>query len=69
MTVGSLDKPIELVQGVEFSATPGKRQSFAYLGPVEWDNMGDVAATGFGFIWHPETIGASTTFAAPGPLR
>lgn len=40
MTVGSLAKPIELVQGVEFSATPGKHQSFAYLGPVEWDNMG-----------------------------
>jgi len=42
MTVGSLHKPIELVRSVEFSATSGKRQSFAYLGPVEWDNMGNL---------------------------
>jgi hypothetical protein len=42
MTVGSLHKPIELVQSVEFSVTPGRRQSFAYLGPVEWDNMGNL---------------------------
>jgi hypothetical protein len=31
MTVGSLEKPIELLQ------------SFAYLGPIEWDNMGTVS--------------------------
>jgi hypothetical protein len=42
MTVGSLHKPIELVQSAEFTAAAGKRLSFAYLGPVEWDNMGSL---------------------------
>lgn len=46
MTVGTLDKPIELVQGVAASAPSAafdRRTSFAYLGPVEWDNMGNIS--------------------------
>jgi hypothetical protein len=42
MTVGALHKPIELLQGSQTVAAYGKRISFAYLGPVEWDNMGDL---------------------------
>jgi hypothetical protein len=40
MTVGTLKKPMELVQSAENGPTSGKRLSFAYLGPIEWDNMG-----------------------------
>jgi hypothetical protein len=40
MTVGSLEKPIELVQSQQLTAIPERCVSFAYLGPVEWDNMG-----------------------------
>ncbi len=45
MTVGTLDKPIEMVQGtpVSVSAASERRVSYAYLGPVEWDNMGNIA--------------------------
>src|ERR1700739_3861203 len=43
MTVGTLDKPIELVQGSPSSPASDRRLSFAYLGPVEWDNMGNIA--------------------------
>jgi hypothetical protein len=43
MTVGSLEKPIELVQGVQSMISPERRVSFAYLGPVEWDNMGNIS--------------------------
>jgi hypothetical protein len=42
MTVGALHKPIELLQGSQTVAAYGKRISFAYLGPVEWDNMGNL---------------------------
>lgn len=47
MTVGSLQKPIELVpslrQGsVHVLTSLGKRSSFAYLGPVEWDRSGSI---------------------------
>jgi hypothetical protein len=39
VTVSVLEKPLEFVQfeGVPF----GKRANFAYLGPVEWNRMGD----------------------------
>jgi hypothetical protein len=40
MTVGSLEKPIELVPAALGIAAPERRVSFAYLGPIEWDNMG-----------------------------
>lgn len=42
-TVGALQEPIELVESAQ-SAAPaaGKRTSFAYLGPVEWDRSGDI---------------------------
>jgi len=43
MTVGSLEKPIELVQGAQAIAAPDRRVSFAYLGPIEWDNMGAIS--------------------------
>jgi hypothetical protein len=45
MTVGTLDKPIELVQAISTSPSPAsdRRVSFAYLGPVEWDNMGNIS--------------------------
>ena len=46
MTVASLEQPIELVPslrqggGLRVIASLGKRLSFAYLGPVEWDRSG-----------------------------
>lgn len=43
ITVGALGKPIELVQSAQSMATSGKPISFAYLGPVEWDNMGNIS--------------------------
>jgi hypothetical protein len=42
MTVGSLEKPLQLVQNGPAALTPELRVSFAYLGPVEWDNMGTI---------------------------
>jgi hypothetical protein len=42
MTVGALRKPIELTQSALNAAAAAKRISLAYLGPVEWDNMGDL---------------------------
>jgi hypothetical protein len=40
MSLGALQAPIELVQ----TGTPpfGKRASFAYVGPVEWNRMGEI---------------------------
>jgi hypothetical protein len=47
MTVGSLKAPIELVPslrqgGLHVITNLGKRLSFAYLGPVEWDRSGSI---------------------------
>jgi hypothetical protein len=42
MTVGSLEKPIELLQSSQQIAVSDRHVSFAYLGPIEWDNMGAV---------------------------
>ncbi|MDP9008531.1 MAG: hypothetical protein M3N91_07475 [Pseudomonadota bacterium] len=46
MTIGSLKEPIELVpslhQGGLHLLSLGKRVSFAYLGPVEWDRSGAI---------------------------
>jgi hypothetical protein len=47
MTVGSLKEPIELVPslrqgGLRAIVSLGKRLSFAYLGPVEWDRSGSI---------------------------
>jgi len=39
MTVAALPQPIEFVEHGLMES--GKRTSFAYLGPVEWDRMGD----------------------------
>jgi hypothetical protein len=43
VTVASLEKPISLIQNAPFAATAERRVSFAYLGPVEWDNMGTIS--------------------------
>jgi hypothetical protein len=50
MTVGSLKEPIELVPSLHQSGLHllsnlgnlGKKVSFAYLGPVEWDRSGSI---------------------------
>ncbi len=43
MTVGALAEPIELVESAHNAAlVGGKRVSFAYLGPVEWDRSGEL---------------------------
>jgi hypothetical protein len=47
MTVGSLKEPIELVpslhqSGLHVFSSLGKKVSFAYLGPVEWDRSGAI---------------------------
>jgi hypothetical protein len=47
MTVGSLKEPIEFVPslrqgGFHVISNLGKRLSFAYLGPVEWDRSGSI---------------------------
>jgi hypothetical protein len=52
MTVGSLDNPIELLPTRTTGAAihgVGKRISFAYLGPVEWDTAGQY---GYGLWVH-----------------
>jgi hypothetical protein len=44
MTLASLKEPIELLPSVQSAAvTFGKRTSFAYLGPVEWNRMGTIS--------------------------
>ncbi len=44
MTVGALNEPIEFVQTMQIAASvAGKRASFAYLGPVEWDQSGHIS--------------------------
>jgi hypothetical protein len=43
VTVGALQEPIEFVETVQNAALGnGKRTSFAYLGPVEWDKSGEI---------------------------
>jgi hypothetical protein len=44
MTVGALKEPIELVPSVPRAGVFqfGKRPSFAYLGPIEWDRSGSL---------------------------
>jgi hypothetical protein len=59
MTVGSLHQPIELMQDTQRTAGSVKRASFAYLGPVEWDNMGNVS---YG-LWVHLAPGAEGHFA------
>jgi len=44
VTVGALQEPMEFVAGLQDTAPTGDRRvSFAYLGPVEWDRMGDIS--------------------------
>lgn len=43
MTVGALQNPIEFVENAQYAVLAGgKRTSFAYLGPVEWDTSGEL---------------------------
>jgi hypothetical protein len=67
ITVGALESPIEFVQTIQGPAlTPGKRISFAYLGPVEWDRMGDIS---YGlWIQLAPGNGQNATFQAAGTL-
>lgn len=44
MTVGALQEPMEFVQNAQNAALANaKRSSFAYLGPIEWDRMGEIS--------------------------
>src|SRR6202142_4529310 len=40
MTIATLKAPLEFVETDMLNV--GKRASFAYLGPVEWDRMGEI---------------------------
>ncbi len=43
-TVGALQDPIEFVETAQNAALmSGKRTSFAYLGPLEWDRAGEIS--------------------------
>ncbi len=43
VTVGALQEPIEFLEAAQNAVlVSGKRVSFAYLGPVEWDKSGDI---------------------------
>lgn len=67
MTIGSLEKPLELVQIGQFSVTPQPHVSFAYLGPVEWDNSGTIT---YGLWVHlaPANDWQFDDIAAPGSV-
>src|ERR1700719_839581 len=42
-TVGALQDPIEFVEAAQNAAlSGGKKTSFAYLGPLEWDRSGEI---------------------------
>jgi hypothetical protein len=44
MTLATLKEPIELLPNVQNTVLGfGKRSSFAYLGPVEWNRMGTIS--------------------------
>ncbi len=50
LTLASLKEPIELLPTAQSAAlTFGKRTTFAYLGPVEWNRMGTI---GYGLWVH-----------------
>jgi len=42
VTVGSLEKPLQLVQDAQSGVILNPHVSLAYLGPVEWDKMGAI---------------------------
>jgi hypothetical protein len=44
MTFAALDEPLELLPDLSNAVlVQGKRSTFAYLGPVEWDRMGTIS--------------------------
>jgi hypothetical protein len=57
MSVAALQEPLELVQ--EQIPGVGRRSSFAYLGPVEWNRMGDIRNG----LWLHLAPGGDTPFA------
>ena len=43
MTVGALQSPVEFVENAQSAMLANsQRASFAYVGPVEWDRMGEI---------------------------
>jgi len=67
MTVGALHEPIEFVEVAENASTSRGRISFAYLGPVEWDNMGDIR-NGLWVHLAPGTDGRFEDIRMPGAV-
>jgi len=68
LTLASLEQPIELVPSAQSAAlTFGKRTTFAYLGPVEWNRMGTI---GYGLWIHiaPGNDSAAGDIRAPGAV-
>jgi hypothetical protein len=69
MTVGALQEPIEFVESARSpSQVNGRRTSFAYLGPIEWDMMGQIT---YG-IWIHVAPGNDTQVSdihAPGAVK
>jgi hypothetical protein len=43
ITLGALKEPIELVPAPENAVLSHRRNTFAYLGPVEWNRSGDLS--------------------------
>src|SRR3984957_5373284 len=68
-TLGALKEPIELVPNAQHTdLTPGKRISFAYLGPVEWNRMGTIT---YGLWVHiaPGNAREATDIRAPSTIE
>jgi hypothetical protein len=68
LTLASLDQPIELLPTAQSAGLAfGKRTTFAYLGPVEWNRMGTI---GYGLWVHiaPGNDSPAGDIRAPGAL-
>jgi hypothetical protein len=68
MTLAALKEPIQLVpSAMNVALTVGKRTSFAYLGPVEWNRMGTI---GYGLWIHiaPGTDHLAVDIRSPGAV-
>jgi hypothetical protein len=69
MTVGALEQPIEMLPSVRAGGAHlfGKRPSFAYLGPIEWDRSGTLTYA----LWIHIAPGSTQSLAdlrSPGAL-
>jgi len=68
MTVGALQAPIEFLEDAKTgSVGPDRRSTFAYLGPVEWDQSGELT---YGLWIHvaPGNDTPITAIGAPGAV-